>query len=635
MENTKENLADKFLEKIRNGDEKAFRRLQKLADEGNAQAISNLAGVYLKGHGGFENSYKKALELFNEAATLNDPRALFCLGTFYRDAKYGFEQDGQKAAEYFIRGAQHAIIPEDVFHFLNLAAEIYRYGKGGVTPDAQKAIELYEKLAKLESRGEAKPELTSEKALFKLAEIYTEGCGNLKPDAQKAVEYLNEAHNECDPLGASYELAKFYREGKAGLKPDGYKVIEYLSKLPFRHMKTIAEIYRDGKYNVKADGYKAIEYFIKKSELETEVNTLEELEIYFITDLDYDEYNDAEGYCSEAKEICNVDVFQEIAKIYLEGKGGVQPDGYKALEYFSKAAEGINYIINFTKKSIEDNSEIKKEQPCFLNSIFYQLGRINKNISEQIAEIYSEGKGGVQPDGQNAIEYLLNAIEAERDNPVENSRSNNISNIYNKIACIYLEGCGNVQTDGYKAIDYFERSSNFEKIAEIYRYGKACVKPAPQKAIEYFLKYEAAKRPVSDDEMSDFDIFLDNLLRANVFRNVAEIYSSLNNGQKALEYFIKADELGDECAYLGVAIIYSEGKGNLKPDGVKFIEYLTKKLEQGESQNDIILYEIAKAYEEGCGSLEPNTKKALEFYRKSAALGNDLAKKELAIRKLL
>ena len=124
--------------------------------------------------------------------------------------------------------------------------------------------------------------------------------------------------------------------------------------------------------------------------------------------------------------------------------------------------------------------------------------------------------------------------------------------------------------------------------------------------------------------MSDFDIFLDNLLRANVFRNVAEIYSSLNDGQKALEYFLKADEFGDECAYLGVAIIYSEGKGNLKPDGVKLIEYLTKKLEQGESPDDIILYEIAKAYEEGCGSLEPNTQKALEFYKKSAALGNDL-----------
>lgn len=429
-------------------------------------------------------------------------------------------------------------------------------------------------------------------------------------------------------------MAEFYREGKAGLKPDGYKVIEHLSELPFRHMKTIAEIYRDGKYNVKADGYKAIEYFIKKSELETEVNTLEELEIYFITDLDYDEYNDAEGYCSEAKEICNVDVFQEIAKIYLEGKGGVQPDGYKALEYFSKAAEGINYIINFTKKSIEDNSEIKKEQPGFLNLVFRWLGRINKNISEQIAEIYSEGKAGVQPDGQNAIEYLLKAIEAERDNPGEDSRSNNISNIYNKIATIYLEGCGNVQTDGYKAIEYFEKSSNFEQIAKIYRYGKACVKPDPQKAIDYFLKYEAAKCRSSDDEMSDFDIFLDNSMRANAFRNIAEIYYSLNDGQKALEYFLKADEFDDEWAYMDVAKIYREGKGNLKPDGVKLIEYLTKKSEQSESPDDIILYEIAKAYEEGCGSLEPNTQKALEFYIKSTARGNDSAMEELTMRQI-
>ena len=631
MEIDDEKIADDLFEGVLHGDKNSFHELEKLADDGNERAMSNLAQIYLKGAGVVESSYKKALELFKKAATLNEVYALFRLGEFYRDSKYGLKQDGNKAAEYFIRAAEHAT-PNGTAEGFRLAAEIYHYGKGGVAPDGFKAIELYKKLDEIESLDEVEIRFSGEKALFRIADIYKNGCGSLKPDGLKAVEYLNKAAERGDEWSAFYELAELYRRGKAGIKIDGYKVIEYLTKLD--NLKKIAEIYRDGKYNVKADGYKAIEYLTKKTEQDKR-KTLDEIAEIHLIDSSENDMNVANEYCDNAREIYNVDEFKEIAEIYLEGKGGVQPDGYKALEYFSKAAEGINYIINFTKKSIEDNSEIKKEQPCFLNSIFYQLGRINKNISEQIAEIYSEGKGGVQPDGQNAIEYLLNAIEAERDNPVENSRSNNNSNIYNKIAGIYLEGCGNVQTDGYKAIDYFERSSNFEKIAEIYRYGKACVKPAPQKAIEYFLKYEAAKRPVSDDEMSDFDIFLDNLLRANVFRNVAEIYSSLNNGQKALEYFIKAEELGDECAYLGVAIIYSEGKGNLKPDGVKFIEYLTKKLEQGESQNDIILYEIAKAYEEGCGSLEPNTKKALEFYRKSAALGNDLAKKELAIRKLL
>lgn len=174
-------------------------------------------------------------------------------------------------------------------------------------------------------------------------------------------------------------------------------------------------------------------------------------------------------------------------------------------------------------------------------------------------------------------------------------------------------------------------------LAEVYLKGLGGFENSYKKALEYFLKYESAncRRQNSNHEMSEVEIFLDNSTRAEVFRNIAEIYYSLNDGQKALEYFLKADECDDEWAYINVANIYRYGKGNLKADGVKFIEYLTKKLEQNESLDDLILYDIAKAYEEGCGSLEPNTQKALEFYRKAAALGNDFAKEELAIRKLL
>ena len=520
MEKSNEKIADKLLEKVRDGDKEAFHELEQLAETGNARAMSNLAEIYLKGFGVVEISYKKALELFRKASTFNEVYALFSLGRFYRDAKYGFEQDGHKAAEYFIKAAENAT-PEGATKLLNLAAEIYHYGKGCVAPDGQKAVELYEKLAEMESR------LAGNKSLLKLAEIYTEGCGEIKSDAQKAIEYLNS-------LGAHYELAEFYREGKAGLKPDGYKVIEHLSKLGFRHMKSIAEIYRDGKYNVKADGNKAIEYLLKKSECN--FNTLEEVaEVYLKREnkFDYNEHNDAIEYCVEAQEFCNVDVFQEVAKIYLEGKGGVQIDGYKALEYFSKAAEGIANIINFTKEFIENNNDIKQKRQGLFKCVFLWLERISENISEQIAKIYNDGKAGVEPN--------------------------------------------------------------------------------PQKAIEYLLKHEAAMYSGFNDET--------NTSRAEVFKNIAEIYFKLGDGQKALEYFIKADEFGDEWAYINVAMIYRDGKGKLKPDGLKLIEYLTKKLEQKESPDDSIIYEIAQAYEEGCGNLKPDAQKALEFYRKAAEFG--------------
>jgi len=148
---------DALLEKIRHGDKNSFRELEELAENENAEAMSNLAEIYLKGLGGFEISYKTALKLFNKAAKLDDPCALFYLGTFCRDGKYGLEQDGYKAAEYFIKGAQY-VNPNNVAKFLNFAAEIYRYGKGGVRTDGYKALEYLLKAADL-GNNSAKAEL--------------------------------------------------------------------------------------------------------------------------------------------------------------------------------------------------------------------------------------------------------------------------------------------------------------------------------------------------------------------------------------------------------------------------------------------------------------------------------------------
>lgn len=390
MENDCEKIADELLHKVRHGDEKSFLELEELAADGNARVLSNLAQIYLKGFGVVKSSYKKAVTLFKKAAALNEFFALFRLGEFYRDAKCGFEQDGHKAAECFIRAAQHATA-NGAAKCLRLAAEIYHYGKGGVTPDGFKALELYKKL----------DELDDKRALMDIAQIYTEGCGNLKPDAQKALECLNALENH-------YELAEFYRHGKAGVKPDGYKVIEHLSQLSFRHMKSIVEIYCDGKYNVKSNGCKAVEYLLKKSE--SDFCTLDKVAEFYLKrdgNSDNDDHNDAVEYCSEVMRFCNVDVFQEVAKIYLEGKGGVQIDGYAALEYFLKAAVGIDTVINFTKNFIEQNSNIAQKRQGLVRRVFHWLERIGKNLYRQIAEIYRDGKASVEPDPKKAVEYFL------------------------------------------------------------------------------------------------------------------------------------------------------------------------------------------------------------------------------------
>lgn len=495
MKRNDEKIADELLETVRLGDAEAVHKLEELAENGNARAMSNLATIFLKGLGGVESSYKKAAELFEKAAVLDEVFALATLGRFYRDGKCGFEQDGHKATEFFIRAANRTV-PSSAVKCLRFAAEIYHYGQGGVAPDGRKAVELYEKIAEIESHDEVELTFSSDKALFRIADIYANGCGNLAPNAQKAVEYLNKAAKRGDERRALYELAKFYREGKAGLKPDGYKVIEYLARLG--DLKSIAEIYLDGKYNVQTDGRKAIEY-LSKEIARDKGKTLDEIADWYFKNGSGDDMSDANEYLGDLTEICNIDTFRALAEIYLEGKGGIHPDGATALEYFLKADAAIDEAVNFTKKFLQHNADIKHKRQDVLRRIFRWGKRLKRNVSLRIAEIYYHGLGGVQVDGQ-----------------------------------------------------------------------------------------------------------------------------------KAIGYFLIADECGDEWAYLQVARIYREGKGNLKPDGGKLIEFLTKKLAQDETLAEIILCDIAEAYEEGCGSLEPNMQKALELYRKAAALGSDDAKRKLA-----
>ena len=186
MENISKKIVDELFEKVCQGDRVAFQELNRLSENGNARAMSALAKIYLKNLRGIKHSYKKAVELFEKAAALNEPYALYRLGEFYRDAKCGFKQDGNKAAEYFIRAAKTNIVnPSDNIRYWSLAAAIYHYGEGGVLPDGQKAIELYEKQDQIESQTDEGNDFITAKALFQIADIYIEGCGSVRPDGFK------------------------------------------------------------------------------------------------------------------------------------------------------------------------------------------------------------------------------------------------------------------------------------------------------------------------------------------------------------------------------------------------------------------------------------------------------------------
>lgn len=242
-----------------------------------------------------------------------------------------------------------------------------------------------------------------------------------------------------------------FRYGKGGLKANGYRAIEFYEKLDAlddkRALLEIAETCAEGCGKFKANGQRALEIYeeiIRHGKYWAGVHR-----DFGIKSPRLHNYEEA---------------LEEATLIYLEGKGGVVPDGYKAIEYLSELAK-------------KDTEKLRG-----------------------IAEIYLEGKAGVEPDGYKAIEYLTAIIERnETDNPFTNP-----SVALRMLAYTWKEGKGGVTQDGYNAVEcftkltenddddsdvvFFEPKQAFYELGTIYEEGCGEIVPDLQEAIAFYQK---------------------------------------------------------------------------------------------------------------------------------------------------
>lgn len=235
------------------------------------------------------------------------------------------------------------------------------------------------------------------RALYELAEVYFNGFCEVERSQQEALKFLIQAVELDDDL-ASIRLAEFYRDGKQNFKQDEHKALELFIKAAENGNRNgwrlAAEMFREGLGGLKADGYRAIEFYEKLDALDDEQALMSIAEICaegcgkFKADgrraLEiYEEFIRHGKYWAKVNRDFGIEspglqnykeALGNAARLYLEGKAGVYPNGYKAIEY----------LIELTK---DDTDNIK-----------------------EIADIYLEGKAGVFPDGYKAIEYFAELI---------------------------------------------------------------------------------------------------------------------------------------------------------------------------------------------------------------------------------
>jgi TPR repeat protein len=161
-----------------------FCEYQSGAEQGDVQAIKNLANCYLCGLG-VEQNVNKAIEWFTLAIDKGDDMAALILANIYYSGS-AIKRDCKKAIELYTKAAEQG---NDIAKIL--LAKMYYYGEG-CKKDYEKVIELCVQAAK-----------NNADANFILGVLHSAGLCNLKQDFKVGLQYLDVAKCLYQREGAS------------------------------------------------------------------------------------------------------------------------------------------------------------------------------------------------------------------------------------------------------------------------------------------------------------------------------------------------------------------------------------------------------------------------------------------------
>ncbi|GBC14266.2 kinase-like domain-containing protein [Rhizophagus irregularis DAOM 181602=DAOM 197198] len=184
---------------------KCINSLEKLAENGDKEAMFNLAKCYKNGEE-TEKNLEKSFYWYQKAAENGDTDAMFNLAIFYKDGEET-EKDLEKVFHWYQKAAKKNL--EKAFYWYQKAAEngdtdamfnlaiCYRNGEG-TEKNLEKAFYWYQKAA--------------ENAMFKLAICYKDGEGTEMNLEKTFYWFQKAAENGC--TDAMFKLAICYKDGE-------------------------------------------------------------------------------------------------------------------------------------------------------------------------------------------------------------------------------------------------------------------------------------------------------------------------------------------------------------------------------------------------------------------------------------
>jgi uncharacterized protein len=361
----------------------ALRIWQLLAEQGNAQAQSNLGGLYVLGLGAAKDS-KQAAAWYRRAADQGQVDAQYSLGHMYAFG-VGVPQDDAQAVALFRRAAEqgHAQAQSNL-------AEMYSMGSG-VAKDEALAADWMRRAAE---QGFAR-------AQFNLGLMYFKGEGVTKDEAQAAAWYRRAADQGLE--FAQFNLGLMYANGWGVAKDEAQAASWYRRAADQGSEKAKAEL---AKLEAIVDS--RTKFYRKAAEGDQGA----------ITALHFD------------AQMGEVEAQFSLGALYADGKF-VTKDGSEAEKWFRKAAEqghekakdALAKLAPLPPKAAANAASFNDGVDAYLRGDHKEAVRIWQPIAEQgdadaqsrLADMYREGKGVPKDAIRAAALYQLAAEQGYPD----------------------------------------------------------------------------------------------------------------------------------------------------------------------------------------------------------------------------
>lgn len=381
------------LEKGLGGDKdetKAVEHYRIAADNGNVQAMCNLAFMLLYGNGTTQDT-PEAYKYFREAAENGHTIGMY-FGAYSYEKGIGVAQNTQKALEYYTNCANAGYPPS-----MAKIAQCYENGELGLSVNLSEAINYYMKAA----------DAGIVKSAEKIAKFYETGTG-LQKNINLAIKYYEKVSDQSS--WSCYHLADIYMHGR-GIQPDYAKAMTYAKKsvelgfLPGN--KLIGDLYYKG-LGVTKDDAKALSYW----DLSDDPTSYIALFNYYSNKTDdYSQKKLKEVVQKMLKADDNEDCQQMLSMCYAKGIGGLSVDISKSLYYGQKAASNGNLEalsnlgwLYYMGEEVPANYKIAYD---FFNKAA-ELGE--PDGYNGLAYCYADGKG-VEKDMNKAFIFIDKALE--------------------------------------------------------------------------------------------------------------------------------------------------------------------------------------------------------------------------------